>query len=219
MLFVTVKDVGCIWSVIILRNLSFPPAVNKVGVIVGAVIGALLLLLLLLLLILLLVCCCCCKRRFQKEAANEIRYWFRDGSCYWLKSQSRGSSCLTPVWSVSSGRTPRPRRADPPAGTPACVQSWATAPTMGCNTALWGTTCPVSGNLAAVLFTHRRATGPRSRTQQRTNLLPFITTIDTDTLSNCSLHKYRTLFWVLNYAFEETVSLLVSNILWRILCI
>lgn len=45
---------------------------NKVGVIVGAVIGALLLLLLLLFLLWLLVCCCH-KRRYQKEVANEIR--------------------------------------------------------------------------------------------------------------------------------------------------
>ncbi|XP_061905703.1 coxsackievirus and adenovirus receptor homolog isoform X1 [Entelurus aequoreus] len=45
---------------------------DKVGVIVGAVIGALLLLLLLLLLIWLLVCCCH-KRRYEKEVANEIR--------------------------------------------------------------------------------------------------------------------------------------------------
>lgn len=45
---------------------------NKVGVIVGSVIGALLLLLLLLLLIWLLVCCCH-KRRYEKEVANEIR--------------------------------------------------------------------------------------------------------------------------------------------------
>lgn len=48
-------------------------ATNKVGVIVGAVIGALLLLLLLLLLLWLL-CCCCRKRRYEKEVANEIRY-------------------------------------------------------------------------------------------------------------------------------------------------
>ncbi|XP_031426792.1 V-set and immunoglobulin domain-containing protein 8b [Clupea harengus] len=46
--------------------------VNKTGVIVGAVIGALLLLLLLLLLIWLLICCCH-KRRYEKEMANEIR--------------------------------------------------------------------------------------------------------------------------------------------------
>uniref|UniRef100_UPI0037E8D368 V-set and immunoglobulin domain-containing protein 8b n=1 Tax=Semicossyphus pulcher TaxID=241346 RepID=UPI0037E8D368 len=45
---------------------------DKVGVIVGAVIGAILLLLLLLFLIWLLICCCH-KRRYQKEVANEIR--------------------------------------------------------------------------------------------------------------------------------------------------
>ncbi|XP_065104295.1 V-set and immunoglobulin domain-containing protein 8b [Paramisgurnus dabryanus] len=45
---------------------------NKVGVIVGAVIGALLLLLLLLLLLWLLICCCH-KRRYEKEVANEIK--------------------------------------------------------------------------------------------------------------------------------------------------
>lgn len=50
------------------------PATNKAGVIAGAVIGALLLLLLLLLLIWLLICCCH-KRRYQKEVANEIRYF------------------------------------------------------------------------------------------------------------------------------------------------
>lgn len=53
-----------------------PTATNKVGVIVGAVIGALLLLLLLLLLIWLLICCCH-KRRYEKEVANEIRYRMR----------------------------------------------------------------------------------------------------------------------------------------------
>lgn len=47
-------------------------ATNRVGVIVGAVIGAILLLLLLLLLLWLL-CCCCRKRRYEKEVANEIR--------------------------------------------------------------------------------------------------------------------------------------------------
>lgn len=46
---------------------------NRVGVIVGAVIGALLLLLLLLLLIWLICCCCCNKKRGEKERANEIR--------------------------------------------------------------------------------------------------------------------------------------------------
>ncbi|XP_004072593.1 coxsackievirus and adenovirus receptor homolog [Oryzias latipes] len=45
---------------------------DKVGVIVGAVFGALLLLLLLLFLIWVLICCCQ-KKRYQKEAANEIR--------------------------------------------------------------------------------------------------------------------------------------------------
>lgn len=53
-------------------NLQSYNPTNKVGVIVGAVIGALLLLLLLLLLIWLLICCCH-KRRYQKEVANEIR--------------------------------------------------------------------------------------------------------------------------------------------------
>lgn len=51
-------------------------AVNKAGVIAGAVIGALLLLLLLLFLIWLLVCCCR-KRRYEKEVTNEIRYCIR----------------------------------------------------------------------------------------------------------------------------------------------
>ncbi|XP_043932059.1 coxsackievirus and adenovirus receptor homolog [Protopterus annectens] len=45
---------------------------SRVGMIVGAIIGALLLLLLLLLLLWLLICCCN-KRRYQKEVANEIR--------------------------------------------------------------------------------------------------------------------------------------------------
>lgn len=61
--------------------MSSLPATNKVGVIVGAVIGALLLLLLLLLLIWLLVCCCH-KRRYEKEVANEIRYCVRAGSYF-----------------------------------------------------------------------------------------------------------------------------------------
>lgn len=52
---------------------SLPPAAtDKVGVIVGAVIGAILLLLLLLLLIWLIICCCH-KRRYVKEVANDIR--------------------------------------------------------------------------------------------------------------------------------------------------
>lgn len=53
---------------------SFRPsaATDKVGMIVGAVIGAILLLLLLLLLIWLIICCCH-KRRYEKEAANDIR--------------------------------------------------------------------------------------------------------------------------------------------------
>lgn len=63
-----------------LRSASSLPATNKVGVIVGAVIGALLLFLLLLLLIWLLVCCCQ-KKRYQKEAANEIRYYITAGEC------------------------------------------------------------------------------------------------------------------------------------------
>uniref|UniRef100_A0A8C5MU21 Ig-like domain-containing protein n=1 Tax=Leptobrachium leishanense TaxID=445787 RepID=A0A8C5MU21_9ANUR len=45
---------------------------NRVGIIVGAVFGALLLLLLLLLLIWCLICCCN-KRRYEKEIANDIR--------------------------------------------------------------------------------------------------------------------------------------------------
>ncbi|XP_059193556.1 V-set and immunoglobulin domain-containing protein 8b [Centropristis striata] len=61
---------------------------NKVGVIVGAVIGALLLLLLLLLLIWLL-CCCCHKRRYQKEVANEIR---EDAQAPESRPTSRNSS-------------------------------------------------------------------------------------------------------------------------------
>ncbi|XP_056628215.1 V-set and immunoglobulin domain-containing protein 8b [Triplophysa dalaica] len=52
-------------------NLQAYNPTDKVGVIVGAVIGALLLLLLLLLLIWLLICCCN-KRRYEKEVANEI---------------------------------------------------------------------------------------------------------------------------------------------------
>ncbi|XP_076587455.1 V-set and immunoglobulin domain-containing protein 8b isoform X1 [Chaetodon auriga] len=61
---------------------------DKVGVIVGAVIGALLLLLLLLLLIWLLICCCH-KRRYEKEAANEIR---EDVQAPESKPSSRASS-------------------------------------------------------------------------------------------------------------------------------
>ncbi|XP_010874263.2 V-set and immunoglobulin domain-containing protein 8b [Esox lucius] len=63
-----------------------PP--NKVGIIVGAVIGALLLLLLLLLLIWLLVCCCH-KRRYEKEVAHEIR---EDAPAPESRSASRNSS-------------------------------------------------------------------------------------------------------------------------------
>ncbi|XP_071783958.2 V-set and immunoglobulin domain-containing protein 8b isoform X1 [Centroberyx gerrardi] len=63
-------------------------ATNKVGVIVGAVIGALLLLLLLLLLIWLLICCCH-KRRYQKEVANEIR---EDAPAPESRPSSRNSS-------------------------------------------------------------------------------------------------------------------------------
>ncbi|XP_029916330.1 V-set and immunoglobulin domain-containing protein 8b [Myripristis murdjan] len=63
-----------------------PP--NKVGVIVGAVIGALLLLLLLLLLIWLLICCCH-KRRYEKEVANEIR---EDAPAPESRPSSRNSS-------------------------------------------------------------------------------------------------------------------------------
>ncbi|GAA6220820.1 coxsackievirus and adenovirus receptor homolog [Lates japonicus] len=61
---------------------------NKVGVIVGAVIGALLLLLLLLLLIWLLICCCH-KRRYEKEVANEIR---EDAPAPESRPSSRNSS-------------------------------------------------------------------------------------------------------------------------------
>lgn len=56
-----------------LINWARPAATNRVGVIVGAVIGAILLLLLLLFLLWLLLCCCR-KRRYEKEVANEIRY-------------------------------------------------------------------------------------------------------------------------------------------------
>ncbi|XP_070689813.1 V-set and immunoglobulin domain-containing protein 8b [Pempheris klunzingeri] len=63
-------------------------ATNKVGVIVGAVIGAILLLLLLLLLIWLLICCCH-KRRYEKEMANEIR---EDTQAPESRSNSRHSS-------------------------------------------------------------------------------------------------------------------------------
>ncbi|XP_050973106.1 V-set and immunoglobulin domain-containing protein 8b [Labeo rohita] len=61
---------------------------NKVGVIMGAVIGALLLLLLLLLLIWLLICCCN-KRRYEKEIANEIR---EDAAAPESRPGSRNSS-------------------------------------------------------------------------------------------------------------------------------
>ncbi|XP_062307746.1 V-set and immunoglobulin domain-containing protein 8b [Osmerus eperlanus] len=61
---------------------------DRVGVIVGAVIGALLLLLLLLFLIWLLICCCH-KRRYQKELANEIR---EDAPAPESRPSSRNSS-------------------------------------------------------------------------------------------------------------------------------
>ncbi|XP_047236528.1 V-set and immunoglobulin domain-containing protein 8b [Girardinichthys multiradiatus] len=70
---------------------------DKVGVIVGAVIGALLLLLLLLFLIWLLVCCCH-KKRYQKEAANEIR---EDAPA----PESRPSSRLSSFRSVTGYNT------------------------------------------------------------------------------------------------------------------
>uniref|UniRef100_A0A3B5LKU3 Ig-like domain-containing protein n=1 Tax=Xiphophorus couchianus TaxID=32473 RepID=A0A3B5LKU3_9TELE len=59
---------------------------NKVGVIVGAVIGALLLLILLLILIWLLIICCQ-KKRYQKEAANEIRYCITAGERFGPRSE------------------------------------------------------------------------------------------------------------------------------------
>lgn len=71
------------------RAVSCLPATDKVGVIVGAVFGALLLLLLLLFLIWLLICCCQ-KKRYQKEAANEIRYCIRAGD--YLRPRGRGIS-------------------------------------------------------------------------------------------------------------------------------
>ncbi|XP_029018300.1 V-set and immunoglobulin domain-containing protein 8b [Betta splendens] len=67
--------------------------VNKVGVIVGAVIGALLLLLLLLFLIWLLWVCCC-KRRYEKEAANELK---EDAPAPESRPASRNSSMRSVV--------------------------------------------------------------------------------------------------------------------------
>lgn len=72
---------------------------NRVGMIVGAVIGAILLLLLLLLLI-WLICCCCCnkKKRYEKERANEIR---EDAAA----PESRPTSRATSLRSVLSYHT------------------------------------------------------------------------------------------------------------------
>lgn len=89
-------------------------ATNKVGVIVGAVIGALLLLLLLLLLIWLL-CCCCRKRRYEKEVANEIRYSSEADAHMRGLPQLAGDKAPR----VVSERTPRRQRAGLPAAIPA----------------------------------------------------------------------------------------------------
>uniref|UniRef100_A0A8C6UMU8 V-set and immunoglobulin domain containing 8b n=1 Tax=Neogobius melanostomus TaxID=47308 RepID=A0A8C6UMU8_9GOBI len=70
---------------------------NRVGMIVGAVIGSILLLLLLLLLI-WLICCCCNKRRYEKEQANDIR---EDAPAPESRPTSRASS----LRSVMSYRT------------------------------------------------------------------------------------------------------------------
>ncbi|KAM4745088.1 V-set and immunoglobulin domain-containing protein 8b isoform 2-T2 [Anableps anableps] len=74
---------------------------DKVGVIVGAVIGALLLFLLLLLLIWLLICCCQ-KKRYQKEAANEIR---EDAPAPESRPSSRQSSRHSSFQSIAGYRT------------------------------------------------------------------------------------------------------------------
>lgn len=175
-----------IWS---LSTLSSFPATNKVGVIVGAVIGALLLLLLLLLLIWLLICCCH-KRRYEKEVANEIRYCIRVGKHFKHPWNDLRINWLRPVWPVSSGRTLRPRRADPPAETPASAQCWATTPTPGCTTAQWGNTCPASVNLVMVSSTQAGIMGYHSQPLQGKNLLHSNMTIDTDTRCN-----YNTYSW------------------------
>ncbi|XP_032435055.1 V-set and immunoglobulin domain-containing protein 8b [Xiphophorus hellerii] len=74
---------------------------NKVGVIVGAVIGALLLLILLLILIWLLIICCQ-KKRYQKEAANEIR---EDAPAPESRPSSRQSSRHSSFQSMAGYRT------------------------------------------------------------------------------------------------------------------
>lgn len=162
--------------------MSSPSATNKAGVIAGAVIGALLLLLLLLLLIWLLICCCH-KRKYQKEVANEIRYIIRFQSWRGFSDIHEISMCLRRAWLVSSGRTPRPHRADPPAETPVSVQWWGTGPTPGCSTAPWGTTCPTPGRRVAVPSTQGGVTCPLL---SGTNLLPSSMTMNTDTLCNYS---------------------------------
>ncbi|XP_014329090.1 coxsackievirus and adenovirus receptor homolog [Xiphophorus maculatus] len=74
---------------------------DKVGVIVGAVIGALLLLVLLLILIWLLIICCQ-KKRYQKEAANEIR---EDAPAPESRPSSRQSSRHSSFQSMAGYRT------------------------------------------------------------------------------------------------------------------
>lgn len=159
------------------------PATNKAGVIAGAVIGALLLLLLLLLLIWLLFCCCH-KRRYQKEVANEIRYFTAVWGICQTISDRRSSLTENLRDSAFPGRTCRPQRAGPPAGTPACTPAgtpasarwWDTALTMASSTIPWGGICPQSTN--RVQSSQMEA---MDRPQEGRNLLISHMTLNMDT--------------------------------------
>lgn len=116
-------EAGCRYTCLMVTcAMSCLSATDKVGVIVGAVFGALLLLLLLLFLIWVLICCCQ-KKRYQKEAANEIRYCIRVGD-YFMPGGRGISECPTKTFFFSFilGRMSQPQRADPPADTPASTQ-------------------------------------------------------------------------------------------------
>lgn len=110
--------VSLLWELDFKVSLTSLPATDKVGVIVGAVIGALLLLILLLILIWLLIICCQ-KKRYQKEAANEIRYCITAGERFRapIGAASHRDSPFCSL--VLTGRMPLLQRADPPAGSQA----------------------------------------------------------------------------------------------------
>lgn len=97
---------------------------DKVGVIVGAVIGAILLLLLLLLLIWLIICCCH-KRRYEKEAANDIR---EDAPAPESRPSSRHSSLRSVLgYRTHAGVYYSPARSQRPGGQSLRSNSTSTA--------------------------------------------------------------------------------------------